>query len=257
MCRLSAWVGTPVSPARIMFDGAHSLERQSWDPKELLSGSVNADGWGVVWYSDGAPVRVAEARPIWFEEDLQTLLRSVRSDVALAALRNGTPGLPIGRSALLPMTFESWSFVLNGYVPDFRASHMRALRAPLPDDLYGALRGVSDSETLFLRTVDLLRSGASLREALVETVGRVLERTSSEETQLVMTLTDGDRLAAVRTSNVPATNSLYWTRRSSDEGDGIILASEPFTTPDEWTAVEPHSWIEIDRDGAVRTEAIG
>ena len=41
MCRLVADTGGPVSPAGLVFGGAHSLYEQSWAPQELLSGSVN------------------------------------------------------------------------------------------------------------------------------------------------------------------------------------------------------------------------
>ena len=44
MCRLAAYLGAPLSPARLVFDGSHSLYEQSWAPRELLSGTLNADG---------------------------------------------------------------------------------------------------------------------------------------------------------------------------------------------------------------------
>ncbi|NIP81163.1 MAG: class II glutamine amidotransferase, partial [Gemmatimonadetes bacterium] len=70
---------------------------------------------------------------------------TIASACVFAALSNGTPGIPVDRSGLLPLVFERWSFALNGFVPDFRRSHMRALRAGLPDELYADLRGSSDS----------------------------------------------------------------------------------------------------------------
>lgn len=256
MCRFTAYAGAPTQPGRIVFGGEHSLYRQSWDPRELLSGSVNADGYGVVWYAEDGPVRVAEARPIWYDDDLRPLLECVRSPVNVAALRNGTPGLPVDRASLLPMTFERWTFVLNGFVPDFRARHMRELRSSLSDRLYGSLFGVSDSETLLLLAVEQIEQGASLTEALLTTAARVLERTVGSETQLTMTLTDGAGVAAVRTSNVAATNSLYWSRSSSLGPEGIVLASEVLREEDGWTAVDPHSWIEFDTEGEIRHGAV-
>lgn len=256
MCRLTAYAGASASPANIVFGGEHSLYRQSWQPKELLSGSVNADGYGVTWYADGRPARIAEARPIWFDDDLRGILDAVRTTTCLAALRNGTPGLPVDRSGVLPMVFERWTFVLNGFVPDFRASHMRGLRALLPDDLYGALQGVSDSETLLLLAVDHLRGGATLVEALTTTAATVLARTGADETQLLMAISDGARIAAVRTSNVATTNSLYWCAKSRLMPEGTLLASEPLTTDDRWTEVQAHSWIDFDTTGDVRTGAI-
>lgn len=256
MCRLVAYLGEPADPGVLVFGGAHSLYRQSWAPRELLSGSVNADGYGVVWYADAGPIRIAETRPIWYDPDLRSTLESVRSHAVVAALRNGTPGLPVERSALLPMTSAGWTFVLNGFVPDFRANHMRALRAALPDDLYGTLTGVSDSETLFLLAVAHLKAGATLREALERTAAAVVEHVGSAEAQLTMMMTDGSRLAAVRTSNVADTNSLYSAAGSKLTPGGVVLASEPLTDSHEWTPVPSHGWIEVDTTGSLRTGTI-
>lgn len=256
MCRLIAYLGAPVSPRHLVFDGTHSLYEQSWAPRELLSGSLNADGYGVVWYADGRPARLAEARPIWYDEDLADTLAALSSGCVVAALRNGTAGIPVDRSGLLPLVFERWSFVFNGYVPDFRRSHMRALRARLPDDLYADLRGSSDSETLFLLTVAALREGASPTEALESTARAVVERAGRAEAQLNMVLADGQRIAALRSSTVLLTNSLYVAKRPPFAPDGIVLASEAPETGAVWEAVDGHSSIEIDAEGGVRSELV-
>lgn len=256
MCRLVAYLGAPISPARLVFAGEHPLYAQSWAPRELLTGSVNADGYGVVWYDGEGPVRIAEARPIWYDPDLERTLSSFTAGCAVAALRNSTPGIPVDRSALLPLVLDRWSFVLNGFVPEFRHRHMRALRSRLPDELYAELCGVSDSETLFLIAVAALREGASLVEALVATVRTVRERVGRQEAQLNMLLSDGERVAAVRASTVLVTNSLYVAKRPPFAPDGVVLASEPPEAGACWEAVDGHSWVEIERDGTVRSETL-
>ncbi len=215
---------------------------------------MNADGYGVVWYTDGRAARIAGSRPVWHNDDLENTLSVLESTCVFAALRNGTPGIPVDRSGLLPLVSDRWAFALNGFVPDFRRSHMRALRAGLSDELYAALEGSSDSETLFFLTLELLRSGASPVEALTATVDRVLARIEEGvEAQLVMVLTDGRRLAAVRTGSVDATNSLYLSRRPAFAPGGVVLASEPTHPEATWDPVDGHGWIEVDADGAVRS----
>lgn len=257
MCRLVAYLGEPTPLAPLVFGGEHSLYEQSWKPRELLSGSLNADGYGVVWYRDGRPGRIAEARPIWYDDDLEATLSAIGSGCVFAALRNGTPGIPVDRSGLLPLVHGRWSFVLNGFVPDFRAAHMRALRATLPDPLYAALRGSSDSETLFLLTVARLQDGASMVEALSATAELVMERVGrAHEAQLNMVMTDGERLAALRTGTRLETNSLYVAQRPPFAPDGVVLASEAPEAGAAWSPVDGHSWIEIDADGTVRSEVL-
>lgn len=256
MCRLLAYLGTPTRPSQLVFGGEHSLYEQSWAPRELLSGSVNADGYGVVWYAGGRPGRIAESRPIWFDDDLRQTLDAVESKCVVTALRNGTPGIPVDRSGLLPMVHDTWCFVLNGFVPDFRASHMRALRADLPDDLYGTLRGASDSETLFLLAVARLRRGASMLDALLDVASRVKARVGRHEAQLNMLMSDGASLVAVRTGTVSATNSLYVAERPAFANGGVVIASEAPDPGPEWAAVEGHTSVVVRADGTVRAEPI-
>lgn len=255
MCRLLAYLGESRPLAPLVFGGEHSLYEQSWKPRELLSGSLNADGYGVVWYREGRPGRIAECRPIWYDDELEGTLSAIAADCVLAALRNGTPGIPVDRSGLLPLVHERWSFVLNGFVPDFGASHMRELRSSLPDELYAALRGSSDSETLFLLTVAKLEEGASMVEAMSATAELVMERVGrKEEAQLNMVMADGERLAAVRTGTRLETNSLYVAVRPPFAPDGVVLASEAPEAGAAWSPVDGHSWIEVEADGTVRSE---
>jgi glutamine amidotransferase len=256
MCRLLAYIGVPTNAADLVFGGEHSLYEQSWQPRELLSGSVNADGYGVVWYANGQPARIAEARPIWYDDGLRRTLAGISSSVVFAALRNGTTGIPVDRSGLLPLTFERWSFVLNGFVPDFRVRHMRALRSELPDDLYAELRGASDSETLFMLTLAELRCGATATEALAATARRVKERVGRAEAQLNMVLTDGETLTAVRSSTGLMTNSLYVAEHPPFADGGVLLASEAPDPGAVWAPVDGHSWIEIDGRGTVRSDLL-
>jgi glutamine amidotransferase len=256
MCRLLAYIGSPTRTADLVFGGDHSLYEQSWKPRELLSGSVNADGYGVAWYAHGRPARIAEARPIWYDDDLESTLEAIESGVVIAALRNGTPGIPVDRSGLLPLVLDRWTFALNGFVPDFRRMHMRTLRAELPDDLYAELRGTSDSETLFLLTVMELRNGASLTEALAATARRVKARVGSAEAQLNMVLSDGESVAAVRSSTVLVTNSLYLAERPPFADGGFVLASEPPEGGPAWATVDGHSWIEVGADGEIRSDVL-
>lgn len=251
MCRLLAYLGAPTSPAPLVFGGEHSLYRQSWAPRELLSGSVNADGYGVVWYRDGRPARIAERRPIWYDDDLRGTLAGIESHCIFAALRNGTPGIPVDDSGQLPLLHGRWSFALNGFVPDFRQRHMRALRASLPDDLYAELRGSSDSETLFLVTLAALREGTSMVDALTDTVRTVRERVADAQAQLNMVMCDGRRLAAVRTGTRPVPNSLYVGEQPAFAAGGVVLASEIPEAGGSWHAVEPHGWVRLDTSGRV------
>ena len=246
MCRLTAYLGAPLEADALVFGGSHSLYEQSYLPQELIHGSVNADGYGVVWYRDHTPVRVGGSRPIWQDGELRGVLESSTSPMILAAVRNATPGIRVDDSGNVPLTHGRWSFILNGFVEDFRASYMRTLRSGLPDDLYGELRGSSDSETLFLLAVSALRDGASLAGALehVRTVVVDVLRTD-HQTQLTMVLADGQGLAALRTASVEDTNSLYFASGHPMAPAGTLLASERLDDDGSWNPVETDQVLQL------------
>ena len=246
MCRLTAYAGEPLAADALVFGGTHSLLQQSSAPRELLHGHVNADGYGVVWYRGATPVRTGAARPIWQDEDLRALLEGVSSSTILAAVRNATPGIPI-EGGNQPLLHGRWSFILNGFVENFRASHMRTLRSHLPDDLYGHLAGSSDSETLFLLAVAAIQTGASRLDALRRVRDLVLEAVEAENhaAQLTMVLADGDGIAVLNTGSEGTTNSLYLAGGHPMAPDGTLLASERLDDHSSWEPVAPHDDLEL------------
>ena len=246
MCRLTAYAGEPLSADALVFGGTHSLLEQSYAPRELLQGHVNADGYGVVWYRGATPVRTGSSRPVWQDADLRTLLAGTSSSTILAAVRNATDGIPMG-GGNLPLVHGRWSFILNGFVENFRESHMRALRSHLPDDLYGHLAGSSDSETLFLLAVAAVQAGASHLDALRRVRDMVLEAVQAENhtAQLTMVLADGDGIVGLHTGSETATNSLYLARGNPLAPRGTLLASEPLDDHPSWEPITPHEGFEL------------
>jgi len=246
VCRLTAYAGQPITADKLVFGGTHSLLEQSYDPQELLHGNVNADGYGVVWYRDGVPVRAESARPIWQDENLRVLLEGVSSSTIVAAVRNATPGIPI-TGGNQPLIHGRWSFILNGFVEDFRGSHMRALRSHLPDDLYGHLAGSSDTETLFLLAVDAVQNGVSRVDALRRVRDMVLEavHAQNQTAQLTMVLADADGIGVLHAASDSTTNSLYFAHRHPMAPGGTLLASERLDEHTSWEYVAPHDGIEL------------
>lgn len=258
MCRLVAYAGPPMELRPLVFGGTHSLFRQSWAPREMLHGSVNADGYGVGWYHEGEPVRLARTVPIWHEPDLEALLGAVRSPLAVALLRNATPGLPVDLAGVPPLVLDRWTFGLNGFVGGFREDAMWRLHRQIPRELYGQLRGTSDTEALFLLAVAELRDGAGPGEALRRVRDRVSELVGKrgEEAQLNMILGDGREITLLRTSSTDRANSLYTTHGHALAPRGSLAASEPLDDEEAWTPVPVHSLVRLRPDGPPQVEAL-
>lgn len=236
MCRHLAWLGDPRPLADFVTEPTHSLTVQSYAARELLRGSVCADGFGVGWYPDGEPIpaRYRRAEPIWADPDLARFAEAVRSRAIVAAVRNGTPGIPGGVASTQPVTHDGVLASHNGYVADFHR-HARRLRDALSDDLYAALTGESDSETLLLLAIEHVRREGDLAAGLEAAIEHVMGVAPGSAIGVVMT--DGTRLVAARMADAQACDSLYVSRRR----DGVVVASEPLDAAGEWTALPEYA----------------
>ncbi len=82
-----------------------SLLVQSYATKEMMSGVVNADGFGCGWYApevDGEPAVYRSNSPMWSDRSFASIAPKVRSATVLAAVRSATPGLPAEESGVPP-----------------------------------------------------------------------------------------------------------------------------------------------------------
>src|ERR671913_2076348 len=152
MCRMIAYLSeTEIPLSSLVLGPEHSLLIQSYAPREMMSGVVNADGFGVGWYvpEDEEPAVYRSNGSLWSDRSFAGIAPRIRSRAVFAAVRSATPGLPVEESGVPPFSSGPFMFMLNGAIPDFRKTAMRPLRDRLSDEAYAGLLGVSDSETIF------------------------------------------------------------------------------------------------------------
>lgn len=235
MCRLVAYLGESVPLDEIVLAPPHSLRQQSFAARELLRGTVCADGFGVGWYAEGDPEPALYRRecPIWADPDLGGVLRVTRSGCMVASVRNATPQVGhVGAAAVQPFAQGRYLFSHNGFVDSF-TDRARDLRVLLPDDLYAAHRGGGDSETLFMIVLAHVReAGGDLVEGTAAALAHVARLAPGSALNVVVT--DGQVLVASRfRADDGEADSLYCAR-----GDGgFLIASEPLADTPSWESV--------------------
>src|ERR1700712_3308464 len=173
MCRFVAWLGEPRTLETLLLDPPFGLLRQSYAPRRQKHGTINADGFGVGWYSARrpAPARYRTPLPLWSAESFASLAGVVESGCVLAGVRSASVGMPVETTATPPFTAGGFLFGHNGFVPD-----AAALRALLPDGSVPESR--VDSALVWTLVQDRLSAGAGLGAALVDVVDSIAERTA-------------------------------------------------------------------------------
>jgi glutamine amidotransferase len=124
MCRHFAYLGEQVSIKSVLVDPPHSLVEQAWAPRWQRHGTMNVDGFGVGWYSDGDPIpaRYRRAGPIWSDDCLPDLARVTRTRAMLCAVRSASVGTDTGAAAAAPYAHGSWLCSLNGALVGWSAA---------------------------------------------------------------------------------------------------------------------------------------
>lgn len=245
MCRHIAYLGPEVPLRRVLSEPPHSLHRQSWDPRMQRHGTVNADGFGVGWYAAGdpRPARYRRAGPIWADASFADLARVVRSGALLAAVRDTTDGSASDESAVAPYGEDRWLFSHNGAVTGWPGT-VAELAGRLPPGELLALEARCDTALVWALVLHRLRGGASLGDALAETVGEIAALAPA---RLNLLLTDGDTIAATTWGDT------LWHRLEA--GSHVVVASEPFDDEPGWIPVPDRSLVLATPDG-IETAAL-
>lgn len=262
MCRIAAYLGKEQIPlSSLVLEPEHSLLVQSYAPKEMMSGVVNADGFGTGWYApeiDGEPAVYRSNVPIWADRSFDSIAPRVRSVTVLAAVRSATPGLPAEENGVPPFASGPYLFSHNGAIKDFRATAMRPLRDSLSDASYSGLLGVTDSETIFALLLDRLRNAkirtgdaGALAEATIETMRRVSAICAKlgVYASLNIGVTDGEAMVFVRYSTEGPGNSLYFVEDGEAFPNAVVIASERLDGNAGWRQVPDRSLLVAGSEG--------
>jgi glutamine amidotransferase len=226
VCRHLAWLGRPRTLSALVLEPPTSLLVQSYAPRRQRYGTVNADGWGVGFFTPGRaqPARWRSARPLWGDPSFASVAPVVSSGCVVAAVRSATVGMPLEESAAAPFTDGRWLLSHNGRVDRAVLPPVRDAESTVDSALLAAL--------VFDRGLDAL--GATVREMGAADPGARLNLLAADGTRLLAT-TWGDTLSALVTR------------------DGTALASEPWDDDPRWTDVPDHSLVEVTPDGLTLT----
>ena len=262
MCRLLGYLGKTIQLDKLLYKPEHSLIVQSYQPREMSSGILNADGFGVGWYheqKDTNPYIYKNILPIWSDINLPQISRYVESRCVLGYVRSATPGLEVDLSNCQPFTNEGLLFIHNGFIHNFRKTLYRPIRNCLDDFTYQLIKGTTDSEHIFALVINELQASPdrTLETALANALTKLTQLAKSYKIYFSANLiiSKGNQLVASRYSNRAPTPTLYWLRDDPLYPDAVILASEPLFEGN-WNHCPEHSIISVGEDLEVNITSV-
>ena len=120
MCRLLAYMGTPVIIDKLLYQPKNSLIHQSIHARELEE-PLNGDGFGIGWYAKeitNEPVSFVSVHPAWSNRNLRNLAPRIRTDCLIAHVRAASVG-EVSESNCHPFQYKDILMVHNGGVEKF------------------------------------------------------------------------------------------------------------------------------------------
>jgi glutamine amidotransferase len=260
MCRLLGYLGYPVHLDRLLYQPEHSLVVQSYQPREMTAGLLNADGFGVGWYHsqrETEPFMYKTILPLWSDINLPSLSRYVESGCVLANVRSATPGQAIEFSNCQPFQHHLVLGIHNGFIENFRQTLYRPIRDRLSDLAYRAIGGSTDSEHLFALIVNELETHPTmpLSEALQRVLSILGELAQQVGFAANLILSDGRQLVACRAANRVAVPSLYWLRDDPHFPQSVLIASEPLFSAN-WIPIPEHHIFTVTHDFDIQTQPL-
>jgi predicted glutamine amidotransferase len=256
MCRWIAYTGPDLRLDELLIKPARSLLLQSRDARESTF-AINADGFGIGWYTAAAdtPGTYHETRPAWNDENLASIAAHLESPLFMAHIRAATS--VVSRVNCHPFRAGRWLFQHNGSIGEFdRLRH--GLDASIDPAVYAAMKGCTDSETMFG-----LCQSEGLSEDPPGAIARMIARVEAaraahqvtEPFNMTVALSDGHSLYAARYGSDGDGPSLYHSASGGAlvglgdhlgdiESKATVVVSEPLNdVQQEWLAIPPRSLL--------------
>lgn len=283
MCRLLAYLGSPVVVDKLLYEPKNSLINQSINAKEIEE-PLNGDGFGIGWYVpelDDEPVTFVSVNPAWSNRNLRKLAPKIKTECFIAHVRAASVG-EVSESNCHPFQYRNLLMMHNGGVENF-SRIKRTIRQPLTDDLYNWIKGQTDSEHLFAFLLNHLYS-VTPQTVNPETVMDAFEKTFrdlkkimaengiEEAAYLNMMVTDGNFFVGTRYTTDPRLEplTLYHSeggryvvedgissmKAPEDDDHAVLIVSEKLTEENHWTPIPPNHFVVVDHSLQVRVRPI-
>jgi glutamine amidotransferase len=282
MCRLMAYMGSPVIIDKLLYQPKNSLVNQSINAKEIEE-PLNGDGFGIGWYArevNEEPVTFVSVHPAWSNRNLRNLAPKIRTDCFIAHVRAASVG-EVSESNCHPFQYKDILMMHNGGVENF-SNIKRKIREPLTDELYNWIKGQTDSEHLFAYLLnELFRNHKTISP---ETVTNSFENTFqslkkfmsenniTEPAYLNMVFTNGKFIVGTRYVTDPKEEALtlYHSEGSrfvvedgvtrleapDDDDQAVLVVSEKLSDSKDWTLIPQNHFVIVENSLNVRIKPI-
>lgn len=243
MCRLVAYLGSPILTDEIIIKPKNSLVRQSFAAEET-DYPVNGDGFGIGWYRHDIrkePGIFKSIYPAWNDQNLLNNASFIQTNCFFAHVRAATVG-DVSFENTHPFSFNEYLMMHNGGIQNFDKIKYD-LVSMLDEKAFLWIQGQNDTQYILALFMTNMRKLGYEGQAIAKELVNCFNKTYADIEELKkrnrvnsvslynIVITDGKRMIATRYSTEPEneTRTLYYTDKVSCKTchDGELSISEP------------------------------
>jgi len=278
MCRLVAYLGTPIFTDEIIIKPINSLIHQSYAAEETEN-PVNGDGFGLGWYKKEIreePGMYKSIFPAWNDQNLLHNASFIKSSCFLAHIRAATVG-GISTENTHPFSYKQYLMMHNGGILEFDKIKYDLVKL-LDPEAFLWIQGQTDTQyilALFMTNIRKLKiKGSPTANQMVACFNKTfkeieeLKQKNGVDTIALynIVLTDGNRMIGTRYSTDPdnETRTLHYAEKMScricekgtlkmddpnEKRTATLISSEMLTEDsDRWKEIPQNHAIFIDEE---------
>ena len=277
MCRLVAYLGTPILVDEIITKPENSLIHQSYDAQESVE-TVNGDGFGLGWYDKSIreePALFKSTQPAWNDENLLYNASFIKTSCFLSHVRAASVG-GVSLENTHPFHYKESLMMHNGSIFEFEKIKMD-LVGLLDEESFNWIKGQSDTQYFIaLFMTNLRRKKTNEKKATADQLIACFKETFNDIDKLKkaknikepslfnVVMTDGNRMVATRYSTNPEeeTRTLHYIEKigaytkkgvlhtiENDKGrTATLLSSEKLNDSSDWKTVPQNHAVFIDEN---------
>ena len=229
MCRLVAYLGSPILTDEIIVKPINSLVHQSFAAEET-DYPVNGDGFGIGWYRPDIrkePGLFKSIYPAWNDKNLLNNASFIQTNCFFAHVRAATVG-DVSYENTHPFSYNEFLMMHNGGIENFDKIKYD-LVSLLDEDAFLWIQGQNDTQYILALFMTNMRKLGYKNPAEPEQLITCFNKTYSDIEELKkankqntvslynIVLTDGKRIIATRYSSNPENEirTLYYTDKVS------------------------------------------
>ena len=242
MCRHIGYIGKKKDLYSILLKHKHSLIELAYKPKLMNEATLNADGFGLAWRNKHSFKLYKNYLPIWNDLNLDSLSKSISSNLVIANVRSATISENQGYFNTHPFNLRNLCFSHNGFIKNFNNTSRKKILKYLKPKYINLVKGQTDSELIFILLMQIIENEKKIRKSIINTIRIVKENCDACMLNFLIATFDKNgknTLYATKFSAGLKAPSLFYTKHKKEY---TIISSEKLNN-DKWYSIKNSSLI--------------